>query len=192
MAVAVKNVPEATTRKPVNRLALGSLAGAVYIIAAVGVVFYGVPALWWGLIEWLNLDLNEFVAGALLIPLVLAAGVGAVVLGWRLLGPAPVHGLRAGVFFTLAGVLAIATLTSWIGSWLETRELDETISIVITLAAAAGLLYLGVRLLFSPRFGAWLGRVEDQGWFTAAPYKPNQGLRVRRGTIIALVALAGC
>src|SRR5262249_15315813 len=35
-------------------------------------------------------------------------------------------------------------------------------------------------------------RFEEQGWFTAAAYKRSQGQRVRRGTILGLLIVAGC
>ena len=34
--------------------------------------------------------------------------------------------------------------------------------------------------------------LEEQGWFTRAPYKRLQGQRVRRGTILGILVLAGC
>ena len=54
MAVAVKNsrdrdgghlMTESAKPRPMNSLAVGSLAGAVYILASLAVVFYGLPKL---------------------------------------------------------------------------------------------------------------------------------------------------
>jgi preprotein translocase SecE subunit len=36
-----------------------------------------------------------------------------------------------------------------------------------------------------------MARFEAQGWFSATPYKANQGVRVRRGTVFGLLILAG-
>jgi preprotein translocase SecE subunit len=66
------------------------------------------------------------------------------------------------------------------------------VGIVVTLIPLVGLLYLGVRTFLRPGFDDWLGRLEDQGWFHATLFKGNQGVRVRRGTIIALLTLGGC
>jgi preprotein translocase SecE subunit len=43
-----------------------------------------------------------------------------------------------------------------------------------------------------PGFAKWLQDREDKGWFHATSYKPNQGLRVRRCTVVALLVLGGC
>jgi preprotein translocase SecE subunit len=56
---------------------------------------------------------------------------------------------------------------------------------MIGLALLAG----SVILFFQPRFLDWLVHAEAQGWFHAVPYKPNQGLRVRRATVIGAVVL---
>src|SRR5262249_15943258 len=41
-------------------------------------------------------------------------------------------------------------------------------------------------------FAERLVRFEEQGWFSSASYKKSQGLRVRRGTIVGILALVGC
>jgi preprotein translocase SecE subunit len=188
MAVAVKNEPEATPRSPLNRLAVGSWLGIAYVVGSIAVVFHALPALWWEL----TADLNKFVAGSLLFMVVLAAAAGALALGLVLLHRHPIHGLRAGIFVGLVGLLIIGWIATSLGGLLETRELTETVGLVATAVPAAGLLLLLVWLYFRPGFGRWLGRVEDQGWFHAAGYKSNQGVRVRRGTILALLVLGGC
>ena len=47
-----------------------------------------------------------------------------------------------------------------------------------------GLLVGAVVLFFQPGFMDWVVQVEEQGWFHAVQYKGNQGLRVRRGTML--------
>jgi preprotein translocase SecE subunit len=55
------------------------------------------------------------------------------------------------------------------------------------LLAGAGYLYMMV-----PGWQAFLEAVEHQGWFHANSYKGNQGVRVRRGTIIGILAVGVC
>src|SRR5207244_7046279 len=43
-----------------------------------------------------------------------------------------------------------------------------------------------------PGCARWLRGLEDQGWFHATSYKPNQGVRVRRGSMLALLVLGAC
>jgi preprotein translocase SecE subunit len=190
MAVAVKQEPEATPRKPLNRLAVGSFLGIAYVLGSCALVFYALPEVWKPLAA--QLGMNVFVTGSLLFLFGLVVAGGAVGLGLVLLHRNPVPGLRAGIFVGLLGLLGVGMLGSGLGTLLETRELDEMVGLVVT-AVPTGALLLGlVWLFFRPGFDRWLERVEDQGWFHAAAYKGNQGVRVRRGTIVALLTLGGC
>jgi preprotein translocase SecE subunit len=44
-------------------------------------------------------------------------------------------------------------------------------------------------LFTRPGFSRWLVNVEERGWFHATSYKPSQGVKVRRGTVIGLLAV---
>jgi preprotein translocase SecE subunit len=48
-----------------------------------------------------------------------------------------------------------------------------------------------VRSYYRPQFADRLAGLEEQGWFSLAPYKKTQGQRVRRGTMLAILAIAG-
>jgi preprotein translocase SecE subunit len=201
MAVAMKTSPETSARDPLSRLALGSVAGTAYVLAGLAVVFYGIPTVWdlW-ISPWLTGALNPFVDGALKLLVMLAAFAGFVVGGLRLAGPHPVHGVRAGTFCGIVTVLVAALLTQWVGLLLEIGVYQHhwfgpagwSVGVGLTAAVGIGLLVLGFRLFFRPKFENWLMRVEDQGWFSSAGYKRSQGLRVRRGTILGILLLAGC
>jgi preprotein translocase SecE subunit len=62
----------------------------------------------------------------------------------------------------------------------------------VTLAVLGGLLFFAYWLFRKDGFCQWLERLEDSGWFHATAYKSNQGLRVRRCTVVALLILGGC
>jgi preprotein translocase SecE subunit len=197
MAVAVKNSAEAPSRSLFDRLAISSLVGVVYVLGSIGVVFAGLPTLWSYLVAAAPAWLAEhaFVSGAILIAAMVLAAAGLLYLGLRLVGPQPQHGLRAGIFFGLVGVLVIFLVTVAIGwmiasvSWGTT---DPAKGIPITAAVGVLLLGLAIRGLFTPTCERWLIQVEDQGWFSTAAYKRTQGQRVRRGTILGILVLAGC
>jgi preprotein translocase SecE subunit len=188
MAVAVKNSPQTASTSLLSNLAVGSLVGALYILASYCVVFFGVPAAWGAL----ALELPSFVNVGLFLILTVAVVVGLFVLGVRLAGPNPPHGLRAGFFWVaflivVAGLLvqvAAQTIENWLGSGLIPK--------VLAAAVAAALVYFIFRSLFRPGLGKWLGQLEDQGWFTTKGYKASQGQRVRRGTILGLLILGAC
>jgi preprotein translocase SecE subunit len=70
---------------------------------------------------------------------------------------------------------------------------DSIIGMGLAGVVTLGLVFfLFVRPFFKPGFEKWLGQLEDAGWFSKTSYKASQGLRVRRGTILGLLILAGC
>jgi preprotein translocase SecE subunit len=192
MALAVKNPPEAAPESPFARLAVSSVAGLLFLLGSIAVVFWGIP--WaWGQVPML---INAFVSNTLMIVLMIAAAVGLGVLGSRLGGAEMPHGLKAGIFIAGAGLLTCllvawtvgiifeAILSRWEGLW--------AIGAVIAAASGLGLLYLFARWFFRPSAEEWFTAVEDQGWFSATAYKKSQGLRVRRGTLLGILIMAAC
>src|SRR5437016_2291918 len=117
MAVAVKDTPETASRQA-NRLAVGSLAGTVYVLLGIIVAFFVIPQLW-------TMTVSQWIAGgrgqesvvdkSLLTLVVLAIVAGAIMLGRRLVGTSPPHGLRAGIFVGVLGTVLIGLITSGIG-----------------------------------------------------------------------------
>src|SRR6185436_12240986 len=73
----------------------------------------------------------------------------------------------------------------------ESRELGIA-GPVLTLGVLAGLGFLVFKLFFRPAWAERLHRIEENGWLHATSYKGNQGLRVRRGTIIAVLTIGAC
>jgi preprotein translocase SecE subunit len=62
----------------------------------------------------------------------------------------------------------------------------------LTVGAVVGLLFGAFRLFLMPGFYGMLVAFEEQGWFHATPFKPNQGFKVRRATILGLLILGFC
>lgn len=188
MAVAVKNTPESITRRPLNRLAVESLLGVLYVLGSLGIIFYALPRL------WDSFTLGHPAVQTSLLILAMLAVAGALGYGaWRLVGTQPPRGLAAGVFFGVVGFVVIGLITAWVGSIIERSApgLNQTTGLAITGAVGVVLLALGAVAYFRPKVDGWLVQTEEQGWFTMAPYKRSQGQRVRRGTIMGILLLAG-
>lgn len=195
MAVAVRETMEAATQKPVNRLAIGSLAGTLYVLGSLAIIFYAVPRLWDLLISPLITSKpGSAVDASLMMVVMFAAAVGLVYLGQRLVGPNPPHGQRAGIFAGVVGVLFVGWLVRVLGGALEASLGTGSAALGLGIMGLAAVVLLGLlaSLFFRPAFDARLVHLEDQGWFTATSYKKNQGQRVRRGTIIGILILFGC
>jgi preprotein translocase SecE subunit len=197
MAVAVKNTTEAGPSSLFDRVAVTSLVGVAYVVASLAIVFTLLPFLWENV---LGLSATTFAGGTFLGVVMLAVLVLLVVLGTRLLGPRPAEGIRAGIFVGLVGLLLVLLVTRalsirfeeyvyayhWFG---DSAALGGGI-----LVGVVGLVLLGffLRWFLRPRFEKTLVRFEQQGWFTATSYKPMQGQKVRRGTIVGILGLVGC
>jgi preprotein translocase SecE subunit len=190
MAVAVKNTPEVASASLLDRMAVASLAGAAYVVGTLGIVFYLIPSLWQSL-GWggnASLVVRDLIQ--------LAALSGLVVFGVRLLGPKAATGVRAGIAVSLVGFLLILLLTRWVSLWTEYWSFDRGLfgpstGAILTAVIGLGFVALGIRFFLRPGTERFLVRLEEQGWFSAKPYKALQGLRVRRGTIFGILLLVG-
>ncbi|HEX5273489.1 MAG TPA: preprotein translocase subunit SecE [Gemmataceae bacterium] len=200
-SVAVKN-PETSRAGPLDRLHLGVLAGVLYVVGSLAILFELLPWLWWapGPLGFAPPAAGNPAVGSTIVLLLLglAVAAGLVYLGTRLLGPSPALGVKAGIFTGLVTLLVIVLVTRWISllfeGWVyDSRALSEPVGIILTVAVAVALLVLAGRFIFlAPSFGAKMAAFEEQGWFSATSFKRSQGLRVRRGTILGILILVGC
>jgi preprotein translocase SecE subunit len=187
MSVAEQPVAAKTPHSPHVQLAFSSLVGAVYVLLALWVFFAGFAELWDATLA----PANPFLSTALLVICNLIVGVGLWYVGYRLDKAFAQPGLRAGVFFGAIGLFLTLWLSiSVVGGFLETRDLGAGGAIVTVIFGLA--LTFGVYLLLkSPAFGEFLQGVEERGWLHALPYKPTQGVRVRRSTVLAILVVGG-
>ncbi len=200
-SVAVKN-PETSSAGPLDRLHVGVLTGVVYVVGSLAILFELLPWLWWapGPLGFAPPVSGNPAIGATVGLVLVGLGVafGLAYLGTRLLGPAPVPGVKAGIFTGLLTLLVIALLTRWVSLYFEDwvydkGSLTESVGIILSVAVAVLLLILAIRFIFwSPSFGAKMLAFEEQGWFSARSFKRSQGQRVRRGTILGILTLIGC
>jgi len=190
MAMAVAENPVATTTQTRPRtlnLGLASLLGGLVLLLGFGLVFAALPVAWSELLPTRNL--NEFLSGALLLIVGIAAIV-AVCFVWRKLDQAfAVPGLRAGAFVAAATLFLATSITVSLGNAVE----QDSVGAFVTLLVAA-LLFGGIAFLFTRAgFGRFLIGLDDNGWFSADSFKGSQGVRVRRATILGLwvIGLSG-
>jgi preprotein translocase SecE subunit len=194
MAVAVKSTPSAVTERELNRFAVASGLGVAYAIVALAVVFYGISALAAALSPSLtSAGLTGAVQTSLWLVVRLAALAGFVYVGINLVGAQAPRGLAAGIVVGVAALILIGLVTCWVGRALESAFGDRSpAAIALTAVLGIGLLGGMMYLYFQPRFEQRMIQLQDQGWFTIAPYKKSQGQKVRRGTILGLLILLGC
>jgi preprotein translocase SecE subunit len=187
MSVAEQPVAEKTPSSPHVQLAFSSLVGAVYLLLSLWVFFAGFPLFW----DEFLAPANPFLSTALMVICNLIVGVGLWYVGYRLDKNFARPGLRAGAF--LGAVFLYLNLwlsISVIGAFLETRDLGAG-GAMVTVAFALAMAFGTFMLLKAPAFGTYLQGLEDRGWFHALPYKPTQGVRVRRSTVLGILVVGG-
>jgi preprotein translocase SecE subunit len=199
MSVAENPTPESTPLNPQHQLAIGSAVGAVALLAGLWFIFGGLPMLWslgWDSL-WADnraLQENVFLSDALLILIELLVVGGLTFAAYRALQSQTQPGLRAGIVFLAVYFFLVAWIGAWLGSLMD-QQFEENPPLGWTVLAAimgaflagAGYLYLMV-----PGWMGFLETVEHQGWFHGHAFKGNQGVRVRRGTIVGVLAVGVC
>jgi preprotein translocase SecE subunit len=191
MAVAVKSMSEGTGKSGAMSLPMASLAGALYVLASIAIVTQAVPLLWAkGVSAWLPPWASFIDAAGLIVVLLFAVGVLAF-LGMTLVGPNPPRGLRAGVFTVLVWLAASYVVGSMLGRFGGWITGSETVGLAVMIIGAVAMLFWGWTILQKPKTPVRMEQFEAQGWFTTDRYKPTQGLRVRRATMLGLLVLLG-
>ena len=196
MAVAVKNIQESKTKGVLNRLAIPSLVGLVYLISSLSIVFKLIPYLW---NQFVGNSGGTFASAVLMGSAMIAAAIALAIMGGRILGNNPLHGLRAGIFTSFAGLLVATLLSRWASLWIEHGvyhqglfgQTGQTTGILLASVVALALLGGFLFWFFSRNCEQFLKAFEDQGWFSSESYKKNQGSKVRRGTILGLMLIFG-
>ena len=133
--------------------------------------------------------MNEFLSWALLMFTSIVAMAGLGFLTYQLDRRYERKGLRSCAFMFAVFFFAIAWIGFQMAGFLENRELSTSISIVVTVVVVAALFFGAVKLMLSPGFQGTLLAFEEQGWFHAVPFKPNQGKKVRRATLVGILGL---
>jgi preprotein translocase SecE subunit len=116
------------------------------------------------------------------------AAVVAVCLAWRWLDAHySIPGSRAGSFFAAFAFFVAIWLFCAIGN--SGGDEPESVLVAVTFVVGAAML-AGIAFLFMlPGFGRFLVRVEESGWFSNEPFKGNQGVRVRRATVLGILVI---
>lgn len=188
MATAVE--PSSTPPSPAapgagSGLVFTSFLGAVYVVAALAAMLYGVPAFWEQFVApVLGSDIMR--GGFARWSVMIAVIVGLVRLGIKLTVANPPKGLRGGIFLMLLTFALAGLLTLWIGS-----TADGNGAKVVTAIVLVALLFGAFRLFTSPRGEAWMVGLEEQGWFHETAYKRVLGRLVRRLTILGILIVGG-
>ena len=199
MSVAEQTASPKAESSPQAQLAASSFVGAVYLLVCLQLIFGALPTLWSNLFRQVVDDagvviakpiLEPFLSGALLLLTTIAALVVFGVVSYRLDKQlAAIKGHRAGIYVASLFLFVAVWATFSIGNRMEAADLPHAVGVGVTVLLG-GVFLFGILWLFrTPGMYNFLLGFEEQGWFHAVSFKPNQGFKVRRGTVIALLFL---
>lgn len=192
MSVAAPSPTETKSSSGPVSLWTTGLAGAIYVLASMAVVFYGVPQLWdIGVSSWLTPAIGATFNGALRLVAQIAAVVGLAIFGINLAGPNPPVGMRGSVFLGIATILTAFFLGRGLLMTPERMTAKFEIGQIFSLVIFCVMAFFFYKFLASDRFQRWSIALENSGWFSGNSYKRNQGIRVRRFTIMGVLLLFG-
>jgi len=196
MATAVKNVVETRPTDPQARLPLAGMFGALFLVASVAAVLFGLPYLWsTGVSPTLEPKLGLFLDQGLKLVAQVGLTVILVIFGMALQGANPIEGLRGAIFFSISVLITVFFLARAVGLIAERNFLQgvESRQAGWVLTGVAGLFFLffGWRFLQSRWARRGMVAFEHQGWLSLHGYKKTQGQRVRRLTMLGILILLG-
>ena len=184
MATAVETGSEHRTPSPPMSLPIASLLGAIYVSAALAVIFYALPRVW---VEQVTPVLGDkIVDWVLWIPTLGAVVIALLWFGRKLLGDNPPKGIHGGIFLVISWAIAIFFLWRAVA-----MNVDGMPGMVFSGVVGAVLIYLALRFLNGRSGEAWMIGLEEQGWFSPAQYKPSLGVKLRRLTILGILLIGG-
>lgn len=185
MATALETGSEPRTPTPPASLPVASLFGALYVVAALAVVFYAVPAFWSQTVSPALARLGFFDDLAKIAAQV-AALVALIWFGRKLLGDNPPKGIHGGIFLMISA--AITIFFFWRAVALN---FEGPAGLVISCIVAGFFLFLAFKFFTGSRGQQKMIGLEEQGWFSTAGYKKSLGQKARRLTILGILLLAG-
>jgi preprotein translocase SecE subunit len=188
MSVAEKPITEVSTRSHSAQLALGSLFGSMMLLFSLWLVLAGIPLAWNEFVNPGYRVFNEFLSAALLMFLTIGAAIGLGYLGLQAEKANYAKGLREGAIVGALFLYVIVRITFAVGNMLHRQDMGIA-GMVITAALGLGLVFGLYKWFSTAGFAAWLGRLSDSGWFEPNIFKGNQGVKIRRITVIAILAL---
>jgi preprotein translocase SecE subunit len=184
MATAVEPGSEPRTPTPLG-LPVSSLLGAIYVVAVIAIVLYGMPMMFKSVFGDQIIG-NTLIDWCVRHGLRIAVAVGLLILGRRLLGDTAQPGVRGGIFLVL--VAAIVVFFLW---RLIALTINGVPGVIVSVGIAGALAFFIVRAFTGKRGEGWMVGLEEQGWFHASPYKRILGQRVRRLTILGILLIGG-
>ncbi len=185
MATAVQPKNSPTLPVPSAGPLLTGALGAVVMLVGIAVAAYGVPMLWARVFEPSGEATGGLLSSFVRIALQVATLVGFARLASLGMGSNPPKGTRGAIGLIVSLVLAVICLVNAVGK----NMIESAYGSVVTAVVLGTLIAASVRLLQSKTGRNFMVQTEEQGWYSLFSYKPAQGLKARRYTLIGLLVV---
>ena len=173
---AAVDTPKALAARTAGSLLPGSVIGTLVFLATAVAAGYASHVVGQMKLPYIELfQIFSFLA-------VLALGVW---LAGRAAATNAAHGVRGGIFLGITVLLSTFFLAT--AAWANSA-MSTPLQVLTGLVVAAGV-YLTFWLFSSKGGQKTCVRVEEQGWPMLSGYKPNQGLKARRYTMIGIMGI---
>ncbi|MBP3956587.1 preprotein translocase subunit SecE [Gemmata sp. G18] len=183
MATAIEPSSAPSTPGQSLSLPIASLFGAIYVCAALAIVFYLLPVTW---AEYVTPNLGNKPADYLFWFIAEVAAIAALAwFGSKIAGDAP-RGVHGGIFLMISAIITIFFVARAFA-----MNIEGTAGMAVSGAVAIGLAFLAVRFFTSTTGSRWMIAMEEQGWFSSHQYKRSLGVKVRRITILGVLLIGG-
>jgi len=188
MAMAVAEnaitVPAQQAPRREANLGLASLVGGILLLAGLGLVFGALPVVWHDVLPTQNM--NEFLSAAVLLIIGIAALVAVGYVFYALDRAFHRPGVRAGAIVEAVLLFLVATIVFSVGNSVSQDSAGMAVTVLLAGALLAGLVWLSSRAFFATQ----LLTLEEQGWFYGTFFKRNQGVLVRRYSLLGVLVIA--
>ena len=179
MATAIETTSEQRTPSSSANLLAASVAGAVYVLASLAIVFFVIPGV---VRQALGVTTANITTDVLIFSLEAVVFVALILLGRTLAGKNPPKGLRGGIFLVLSALFANFFLIRAVG-----LNVSGPIGMAVTALIGVGLIVLTVKFLVGSRGERAMIALEHSGFFSTSTYKSMLGQKVRRLTICGIL-----
>lgn len=187
MATAVQPAAPVTPASARARLLTASATGAVIVILGL-VAALALPHYWDRFVAPALAPAGSVVEGGLRLLTQLGIVLGSFAIVRSVLGPNPPFGVRGGIVLIVSATITLFFVVRAVGLNLETSSLENSAGI-ITMVVLGALLGLTFRAVVSQSGVDWMRGLEEQGLVGFNNYKPAQGQRMRRYTLIGFLIL---
>jgi preprotein translocase SecE subunit len=186
MAVAAEPETKTIEASWSTPLWLSGLFGAVFVLGSLAIVLSVIPMLWKTTLFPDGLG-NALVNGSARLTVQILAAIALLFVASKFGGgKSERHGIRGSIFLMVSTIITVFFLARAVGAWAGSSG-----QIAFPIAAVVFSVLFYLFFLTSRRFAKIANAIDDTRLLHTTSFKPRQGQKLRRFTILGILAIAG-